>query len=232
MLAVLIFTQQAVTRSSLDRASQDLLAAREAFNSLVTDRADLAVRQTRLIAELPTFRSLLRDSQARADIRTVDQMAGAYCRKLEADFCVVTDEKGAWIGRANYAETEAVPGLDRAVPPRAPPRARCRDASRRLFLIVAQPFSFDLAVDSEFSARSSSGINSIMRWRASLRRWRTATSRFCARTAAYAAAVCLWRRGRSSKPRFKRNRPRLILAQPRPRCMWWGTRRTSAACIR
>ena len=59
-LAAVVFTATRVTtRSAVGRAADNLEGARAAFYRLVDERAEFAARQTRLITELPLFRSMM-----------------------------------------------------------------------------------------------------------------------------------------------------------------------------
>ena len=144
LLAILIATRQVVTQSSLARAGTDLLAARAAFNRLIDARVQFAAGQTRLVTELPIIRSLLQDSSARVDAPTMDQIAGDYCGKLEADLCVITDPRGRWLGRAHYLEAAEPPAVQSAIDTARTGRAATGLATLAsgLFLIVAEPATF------------------------------------------------------------------------------------------
>ena len=89
--AVLTVTTRAVTSRSLERASDDLEAARAAFSRLVANRAEFAAAQTRLITALPVFRAHMTDVRLASDMATLDAMAEDYRRQLNAQFCIVTD---------------------------------------------------------------------------------------------------------------------------------------------
>ena len=59
-LAAVVFTATRVsTRSAVARAADNLDGARSAFYRLVDERAEFATKQTRLITELPLFRSMM-----------------------------------------------------------------------------------------------------------------------------------------------------------------------------
>ena len=57
--AVVITATRVATRSAVARATDNLEGARSAFYGLVDDRAAFAAQQTRLIIELPVFRSMM-----------------------------------------------------------------------------------------------------------------------------------------------------------------------------
>ena len=145
LAAMLVAGRQVLTRSSLGRAGEDLLAARIAFNRLVDNRVQSAAQQTRLVAELPTVRSLLRDAAARGDRATVDQTATDYCGKLQADFCIVSDPLGVWLGSHNYPAREPSPEVQSAIDAARLGRSGTSlvTLSNGLFLVVAEAAPFD-----------------------------------------------------------------------------------------
>ena len=99
LTAVLYAAGRVVESYSLQRSADDLLAAKAAFDRLVERRARFAAAQTRLIAELPVFRAHMDPSSPIAgDAATISAMAEDYRGKLAADFCIVTDARGRWIG--------------------------------------------------------------------------------------------------------------------------------------
>ena len=95
---VLVFTTRAVTERSLERAAQDLETTRIAFHRLLDSRAESAAALTRLITDLPIFRAHLTEPDLAADVASVSEMADKYRRQLRAQFCIVTDARGKWIG--------------------------------------------------------------------------------------------------------------------------------------
>jgi hypothetical protein len=153
--AVLVATREVVVHSSLDRASRDLGAARDAFGAQVEQRADFASRETRLIAELPVFRSQMQDSRLAADAPTIDVLAGDYCRKLAAQFCVVSNPRGGWIGRAGAThEAESAPAIA-AVIEKSRAKKPATDLvtlGGRLFLVVSEPATFAEELLGTFTA--------------------------------------------------------------------------------
>jgi HAMP domain-containing protein len=142
---VLTVTTRAVTSRSLERASGDLDAARTAFARLVANRAAFASAQTRLIAALPVFRAHMSDVRLAADIATIDAMANDYRQQLKAQFCIVTDGAGRWLGSPGSPTGETSPpsiraGIDRAVgglPDQAIVALR-----QQLFLVIFEPARF------------------------------------------------------------------------------------------
>ena len=90
-LAAVVFTATRVTtRSAVGRAADNLEGARAAFYRLVDERAEFAARQTRLITELPLFRSMMINPVIAKDVATLTQMAESYRQNLNAQFAIVT----------------------------------------------------------------------------------------------------------------------------------------------
>src|SRR5688500_1399835 len=90
LLTVALVTSSVVRRHAFERARSDLSSARAAFATLITTRADEADREAALIAELPTFRAHLTDSDLASDRNTMEEMASRYCELLDASFCIVS----------------------------------------------------------------------------------------------------------------------------------------------
>ncbi len=103
LAAVLLAADRVVAKYSFARSEEELVAARAAFDRLVESRARFASAQTRLIAELPVFRATLDPaSNIGGDAETISAMADDYRRKLSAEFCIVTDARGVWIGAPGW----------------------------------------------------------------------------------------------------------------------------------
>jgi PAS domain S-box-containing protein len=98
--AVLAATVGVVNNYSLERARDDLGAARDAFDRFVEERTDAAARQTRLVADSLAFRSAVGDSSEGAPLALSSLFEG-QCRRLGANFCVVTDPRGRWIAQSS-----------------------------------------------------------------------------------------------------------------------------------
>ena len=145
-LAAALFSASTVIQGySLSRSSDDLGAARAAFDRLVNSRARVAATETRLITELPVFRANLDPaSNIGGDAATITAMAEDYRRKLGADFCVVTDPRGKWIGEPGPPSDRARQALAASI-----------DEARRgrsvgdvvamadsLYLVVSEPARF------------------------------------------------------------------------------------------
>ena len=142
---VLILTTRAVTSRSLERASKDLEAERTAFARLVANRAEFASAQTRLIAALPVFRAHMSDVRLASDIATLETMADDYRRQLKAQFCIVTDGTGRWLGSPGWPTREKSPpsmraGIDRAVSGRS--EQAIVSVRQQLFLVIFEPARF------------------------------------------------------------------------------------------
>lgn len=142
---VLTVTTRAVTNRSLERASNDLDAARTAFARLVANRAAFASEQTRLITALPVFRAHMSDARLAADIATIDVMADDYRRQLKAQFCIVTDGTGRWLGSPGWPTGEkSAPsiraGIERAVSGRS--EQAIVPVRQQLFLVIFEPARF------------------------------------------------------------------------------------------
>jgi len=143
--AALLAAGQVLQRYSLTRSSEDLAAARAAFDRLVDSRGRFAATETRLITELPVFRANLAPSSSIAtDAATITAMAEDYRQKLGADFCVVTDAHGNWIGDPGWGPNDPrqalVPSIDEAR------RGRSVDdvvpLTSALYLLVSEPARF------------------------------------------------------------------------------------------
>jgi hypothetical protein len=148
LAAVVFVTSKRVTQYALDRSATDIGAAREAFARLIETRTEFAASEARLIAELPVFRSVMP-----LDTATIDQTARDYCRMLDADFCIVTNSEGHWIGRAGLV-------VDAQAPPLLAQIAEAQQGKSVndifswagiLFLTVAEPARFDTEVLGTFT---------------------------------------------------------------------------------
>ncbi len=85
------------------------------------------------------------DSQLVADVSSVSEMAERYRLQLKAQFCIVTDAHGAWMGTPGWpAGTPAPPVLrgiiDAAVAGRS--QREIVAVGDRLFLLIAEPARF------------------------------------------------------------------------------------------
>jgi hypothetical protein len=145
LVAVLAATNRVVTNYALQRSNEELLATRAAFDRLVDSRVQFASNETRLVVELPMFRVPLTNPRVAADAPTINDMAEDYCRKLDANFCVVTDAGGVWIGQTDTARPHGSAGAIAAAIATAKAGHSARDIvtlDDGLFLIVAEPAAF------------------------------------------------------------------------------------------
>jgi hypothetical protein len=90
----LVAADRIVTSHSVRRSADNLRAAQAVFYQLEKQRADFAGAQLRLIAEIPELRASI-DTR---DAATVGATAENYRRKIGAEFCIVTDVSGRWLG--------------------------------------------------------------------------------------------------------------------------------------
>ena len=104
--AAIIITSRVVTTDSLERAANDLQAARSAFYRLQDDRAEFAAAQTTLVTSLPIFRAHLTDTPPRRRRGDAQVMADEYRLQLKAAFCIVT---GRLSGRPDESSGMAGP---------------------------------------------------------------------------------------------------------------------------
>src|SRR4051812_40348903 len=79
LAAALLSASRVIQRYSFSRSSDDLGAARAAFDRLVDSRSRYAAAETRLITELPVFRANLDPaSNVAGDAATIAAMAEEY----------------------------------------------------------------------------------------------------------------------------------------------------------
>lgn len=97
---LLLAASQLVAEYEKRQAAQRLNTAQEAVDRLLNNREDFARTQLRLIAELPVFRALLSDLDARSDRPTMDQLAEHYREQLHAEECAIFDGEGKELGFA------------------------------------------------------------------------------------------------------------------------------------
>ena len=109
-LAAVVFTATRIaTRSAVARAADNLEGARSAFYRLVDERAEFAMQQTRLITELPLFRSMMINPVIAKDVATLTGMAESYRQNLNAQFAIVTTPDGKPSAMAGWPEGQAMP---------------------------------------------------------------------------------------------------------------------------
>jgi signal transduction histidine kinase len=97
---LLLAASQLVSEYEKRQAAQRLNTAQQAVDRLLNNREDFARTQLRLIAELPVFRALLTDLDARSDRPTIDQLAEHYREQLQAEECAIFDGDGKELGFA------------------------------------------------------------------------------------------------------------------------------------
>ena len=106
--AVMLITTRVVTTRAFERATSDIEGARSAFYGLVDNRADFAAAQSRLISSSAAFRAQL----TALNVSTMNEAADVYRQELDAQFCLVTDGAGRWIGRPGWPQDPS-PGARR-----------------------------------------------------------------------------------------------------------------------
>jgi PAS domain S-box-containing protein len=145
-LAAVVFTATRVTtRSAVDRAADTLEGARTAFYRLVDERAEFATRQTRLITELPRFRSMMINPVVANDVATVTEMAESYRQSLDARFAIVTTPDGRPLATPGWPQGQAMPASLQAVIQGAVGGESRRDIvpiDGKLALVTSEPAKF------------------------------------------------------------------------------------------
>ena len=151
--AMLMATMRVAVDRSMARAADELDAAHTTFSRLLDERARSATTLTRLVTELPVFRAHMTETRLRTDAASVDAMADRYRQQLGAQFCVVTDAAGQWIGSPGWPSDGAVSSLGAMIG-----AAREGIAGRhivavhdRLFLLIVEPVRFADEVLGTFS---------------------------------------------------------------------------------
>ena len=124
------------------------LTAQQAFRRLVLDRASDTAARLRLVASLPVFRAYMTSPETREDYATLSAMVAEYRVSLNADFCLVSNVKGKWVGRAGL-EADAPMARLRAIRDAALDGSAWRELvgieereGAGLYLVVAQPAVF------------------------------------------------------------------------------------------
>ncbi len=145
-VAAVVFTATRVaTRSAVARTSDNLEAARTAFYRLVDDRAAVAAQQTRLITELPVFRSMMLSPAVASDVATLTEMAESYRASLSAQFAIVSTPSGTPMATPGWPQNLTMPdSLVAAIRGAAAGQSR-RDIvplDGRLLLITSEPAKF------------------------------------------------------------------------------------------
>src|SRR5687768_13432871 len=143
--AVVITATRVATRSAVSRASDTLEGARSAFYRLVDERAEVATQQTRLIIQLPMFRSVMINPVAAKDVATLTEMADGYRQSVNAQFAIVTTPEGRPTAMPGWPQGQAMPArLDTAIKGAASGESR-RDIvpiGPKLILVTSEPAKF------------------------------------------------------------------------------------------
>jgi predicted signal transduction protein with EAL and GGDEF domain len=144
LAAVLIVTTRVVTARSIARASEELESARHTFARSLESRADSAAAVTRLITELPIFRAHMTDARLAADLSTIREMADGYRQQLGAQFCIVTNPHGGWLGSPGWPPAEPRETLRSAIERSTGGLSHRAVVSiqHRLYLVVSEPARF------------------------------------------------------------------------------------------
>jgi signal transduction histidine kinase len=140
VVTLLLAASELVSEYEKHQAGQRLGAAQEALDRVLNKRLEFIHTQLRLIAELPVFRAVLSDPDARSDRPTMNQMAEHYRSQLAAEECAILDESGNHLGFASsdYAG-HAV--LANQKPARKASHSVV-ESNGALYLIVSQPAMF------------------------------------------------------------------------------------------
>ena len=145
-LAAVVFTATRVaTRSAAARAADNLEGARAAFYHLVDERAEFAARQTRLITELPLFRSMMINPVIAKDVATLTEMAESYRQSLTAQFAIVTRPDGHPMATPGWPQGQEMPAALQAVIQGAASGESRRDIvaiDGKLILVTSEPAKF------------------------------------------------------------------------------------------
>ncbi len=143
--AVVVTATRIATRSAVERATDTLEGARSAFYGLVDDRAAFAAQQTRLITELPVFRSMMISPAVASDVATLTQMADSYRQTLNAAFAIVSAPDGKPMATAGWPDGAVVPDALQAAIRAAGAGTARRDIipfDGKLLLITSEPAKF------------------------------------------------------------------------------------------
>ena len=143
--AVVITATRVATRSAVAGAADTLEGARSAFYRLVDERAAFATQQTRLITELPLFRSVMVNPVIASDVATLTEMADRYRQNLNAQFAIVTTPDGRPTAAPGWPQGRPIPArLDAAIKGAAAGESR-RDIvliEGKLTLVTSEPAKF------------------------------------------------------------------------------------------
>jgi signal transduction histidine kinase len=143
--AVLLAVTRVVKNHSLQRASDDVAAARVTFDQLLESRVQSVAVLTQLVTTLPVFRAHMVDDRLSGDAATMNVMADDYRARLRASFCLVTDAQGHPIGGAGWPAAHAQQdALGASVAAAVSGRSHSAVISThdQLFLVVSEPARF------------------------------------------------------------------------------------------
>jgi HD-GYP domain-containing protein (c-di-GMP phosphodiesterase class II) len=146
-VAIVIAAHRIVSDYSLHRSREDMAAAQRTFQRLTLNRARSAADGCRMITELPIFTALIGDPRVMSekDSATMRTMAEDYRRKMEAEFCLVTDPTGRWLGRLiDFDEQETRAALAPAIKASlsGDDYEDVIELAGGLYLVVSQPARF------------------------------------------------------------------------------------------
>jgi len=144
LAAVLAAATRVVRTRSLSRASEEIEVAQSAFYRLVDARAESASEVTRVITELPVFRAHMSDARLARDPEEIRAMADGYRRQLKAQFAIVTDARGAWLGSPGWTADARPPALGASIAAasRGTSDRAVLSVGDRLYLVVSEPARF------------------------------------------------------------------------------------------
>ncbi|HEY2383450.1 MAG TPA: ATP-binding protein [Terriglobia bacterium] len=140
VITLLLAASQLVSAYEKSQANERLSAAQQAVDRLLNNRESFVRTQLRLIAELPAFRAILSEPDARSDRPTMDQLAEHYRTQLNADECAILDVDGKEFGFAGQDGTRpfslSIPGLSRET------KHSVITSNGSLYLVVSEPAMF------------------------------------------------------------------------------------------
>jgi putative nucleotidyltransferase with HDIG domain len=141
LATALLAADRIVTDQSMGRSAASMRSAQAVFYRLARQRADFAADQIRLIAELPILHATL----DLGNPATISEMAEEYRQKLRAEFCIVTNAKGRWLGKPGWPGSMAPPpalltGIGSAQAGQS--YQGYIVVGRQLFLVAAEPARF------------------------------------------------------------------------------------------
>src|SRR5687768_12638458 len=143
--AVVLTATRVSTRSAVDRAADNLEGARSAFYRLVDERAAFATQQTRLITELPLFRSMMINPVVAQDVATLTEMAERYRQSLSAQFAIVTSPDGRPSATPGWPQGREMPAALQAAIKGAAGGQSARNIvpiDGKLVLVTSEPAKF------------------------------------------------------------------------------------------